>query len=375
MTTRVRREDFLHVLESVQPGLTPKDTVDQSSSFVFDQGLLVSYNDEVRFMIKSPLGREIQGAVRAKHFSEVLSRLPEDDIYFDCEKGKIRWRTERGRKGHFDIEAEIYSKYASVDSVDSWRRLPKDFCEAVATVQECARSTGQFAHTVVHVTPDFIEASDDFELCRWSLNTGFTKEVLLRKECVRHVTSLAMIEFAETRNWVHFRNADGLMLSCRRYEDPYFDYSPYLKPSGLEATLPKGFVEEADIGKVCASDGAKDPLVRIDMAPGKTRLVAAGAASGYESPWRKTTYEGEPFSFFISPGMIASIAEKFNECVLGKQVLHVVTEKWTFAARLSSPAEKDGKSDTGGHTADLPDDDPDTPVSVNSDSEGADAGE
>lgn len=372
MSVRVHREDFLSVLESVQPGLTPKDTVDQSSCFVFDQGNLIVYNDEVRLMVRSPLGREVQGAVRAKRFMDSLSRLPEDDLYFELDRGKLRFRTTKGRKGHFDIETEIYSKYASVDSVATWKLLPKDFCEAVAMVQECARSTGQFAHTVVHVTPTFLEASDDFELCRWALNTGFAGPVLLRKDCVRHVTSLAMVEFAETKNWVHFRNADGLALSCRRYEDPYFDYTPYLKPSGVKASLPKGFVDEADIGRVFAADGAKDPLVRIDMAPGKTRLLAAGAASGYESPWRRTTYEGEPFSFFISPGMISKIVEKYNDCILGKQILHIVSEKWTFAARLSSPDERKGAP---AETRVAEEDGPEEALAPAPEEETADAGE
>lgn len=345
MPVRVHREEFLHVLESIQPGLTPKDEVDQSSCFIFDQGLVVTYNDEVCCRMKSPLGEEVQGAVKAKKFMDFLSKLPEDDIQIEAVRGGMEITTDRRRNALFLMEGDIHSKYGLIERPKDWKKLPKDFCEAVGVVQECAREKGgQFTHTMIHVHPDYIEASDDFELCRWTMKTGFEKELLLRKSCVRHINSLAMMEYCETKNWVHFRNEDRLELACRRYEDPYFDYTPHLKVDGVPTTLPKGFVDETKIGVIFASEGKDDTKVEIEMCSGKTRLIGTGAIGKYTSPWRKTSYEGDSFSFFISPGMLSSIADKYNECVLGKRMLFITSDKWVYVALLTAPA--DDKSNT-----------------------------
>ena len=43
----IPREAFLRTLEAVQPGLDPTGAIEQSSCFIFKDGAVMTFNDEV----------------------------------------------------------------------------------------------------------------------------------------------------------------------------------------------------------------------------------------------------------------------------------------------------------------------------------------
>ena len=341
MTVSVNREEFLRSLESVQPGLAARDTVEQSSSFVFHKGKILTYNTEVACRRPSPLGKEFKGAVQAKKLLELLSKMTEDEVVIEQGEGEFIVRGHR-RTATRNMETEILLPLDQVERPQEYALLHKEFCEAIGVVQECAKITGDFKQVAVHIHPEFVEANDRFQLCRWKLDTGFQKSTLVRKDSVRHITGLAMSEFAETPNWVHFRNADKLELSCRRYAEDYPDYTPFLDVKGSPSTLPKGFVAEADLGELYSSEnsGEGNNRVLVEVRPSKSRLTAHSVGGRYVGPWRKTSYDGEPFTFLISPKMLAKLVEKHNECVLTEGRLAVYAGSYVYVAWLSLPPKE-----------------------------------
>ena len=44
---KIDREEFLKQLESVLPGYSTKEVIEQSSCFVFKKGRVYTYNDEI----------------------------------------------------------------------------------------------------------------------------------------------------------------------------------------------------------------------------------------------------------------------------------------------------------------------------------------
>ena len=345
------REEFIHLLESVQAGLAARETTAlQSTCFVFDHGWINSYNDECRARVPSGLDKDICGAVPATKLLNLLSRLTEEDIYLDFDEQKLSIRTPKGRRSYFNLDSDIKSKYNEAGEVKNWTELPSGFSEAVGTVQECAKTKADFECVVVHVTPEFVEAGDGFQLCRWYLATGFTQPVLMRKEFLKHVTTLGMVEFSEAKNWIHFRNKEGVEVALRRYAENYPDWEGRncLRAAGEKTSIPKGFAIEADIGAIFSSEIRGNDRVTIEVRPGKTRLTSQGVTGGYKSPWREIAYTGEPFTFQISPGMLSGLIDKYSEHILGQRTLSVVSGNfaerepgsWIYVAWLAPPPQE-----------------------------------
>lgn len=340
---KVKREELLQALESVLPGIAPKEIVEQSSAFVFKGGRVLTYNDEVSCRCPSPFGKEITGAVRSERLLDVLRKLPDDEIDAEAKDGKLTLRG-KGRRTWVIMEADITLPVDAVERPTEWRPLADDFLEAVSTVQRCAGTDeSSFATVCVHLHPKWVEATDRFQLCRWRLKTGLEKPVLVRQSAIKHVTQLGMTEFAETEGWIHFRNGRGLELACRRYLEDYPDLSSYVKPGGETTSLPKGMAEAAERAETFSAEDKDNNRVKVHIKAGRVTVTGEGVSGGYLET-KKTAYKGPELVFWITPSILADIVRKHNECEVSDSLMRVNGGAYVYVAWLHKPEAAVGAS-------------------------------
>ena len=344
----VNRELFLKNLHSARPALSAKDIIAQSSCLVFRKGEVFSYNDEMFCRGPSGLGKEISGAVRAQKLLDIVGKMPEEEIGIEATDSHMVVRG-KGRRAGICMEKDILLPVDQVERPEEWAALHADFANAVNVVHQCA-STDQsdFRYTCVHVHPKWLESCDRFQICRWRLRTGVKEPTLIRSTSIKHIVSLGMAEFSETASWLHFRNSDGLVLSCRRFvEDfPSDELTKILEgEAGAKTALPKSLAEAVDKAEIFTSEVKEDNHVRVTLSPGKVRIKGVGI-SGWYSETRKASYSGPPMEFLISPKILARIVTDCSECEITADKLRVVPGKYTYVASLSTPTEEGG-SDNG----------------------------
>jgi hypothetical protein len=343
MTAKVNREAFLHTLESVWPGVAPRAILEQSNCFIFQKGRVLSFNDEVFCKAPSGLPKEFTGAVEAQPLLDLLRKLPEEELGVSWGEGALVLSGKR-RGADIRMEAEVTLPVDQVERPETWSPVRPNFLEAVGLVQQCAgKDASQFRTVCVHVHPQWVEASDDFQLSRYTLKTGLTAPVLVRQTSIKHVVSLGMTELAETATWLHFRR-DQLYLSCRRYVDDAYDLSPFLKiPKGEQIALPKGLVEACDKATVFSAD-SEDKQVTVLLRPGKLRLEGVGAAGRYWEA-KKVTYQGPPMKFQVAPELLSALVTNHNEAEITPDRIKVVSDRFTYVACLSVIDENKEKTD------------------------------
>lgn len=351
MPTKVNREEFLRRLESVQPGLSLREVVDQSDCFVFLGGRVTSFNDEVACSYESLLGDEFVGAVKAAKLLEILGKLPDEELEVEAGDGEMILRGKRRRTG-VRMEKDAVDHSSSIQQPETWRKINPDFGEAVGIVQQCAgNDQSRFKSTCVYVHPEWVEACDDVQLCRWRLKNAIEEPFLIRKNAVRHVSSLGMVELSEADSWIHFRSGSGLVMSCRRYMEEYPDLEPVFKVVGRKISLPKGLAEATDRAHVFSQENTDHDLVKVEMRPGKVRIKGEGVSGWYVEP-KKVKYDGPSFEFFIAPKLLMDIVTKHNEIIISKDRLKVDAGSYEYATCLIVPDdakdEPDGGEDGGG---------------------------
>ena len=71
---KINKQQFIEALELVKPGLAAKEIIEQSTSFVFRAGQVITYNDEVA--VHAPVGlvtvRHCQTNAKTAPILEVL---------------------------------------------------------------------------------------------------------------------------------------------------------------------------------------------------------------------------------------------------------------------------------------------------------------
>lgn len=330
---RIKREELLSDLELVQPGLSSRDIIEQSSCFVFKKGRVYSFNDEVFCSHATKL--RIQGAVPNKPLVEQLRKLPDDDVDIEATENTLTIRGKGGREVEIRMEKEIALQIHSVEMPSKWYSLPKEFNEAINVVAECASRDVSKAIHCVHIHTDWIEACDNVRLSRYTMKTGLKEAVFVKGDSIKHLPSLGMTEIGQTEAWIHFRNASGLVMSCRKYAEEYPDLTELLKVKGSKMILPKKLKEAAERAEIASSEKSDENYITVQLKPGKLRVKGEGVTSRYKEPM-KTSYDGPPLKFSISPKILIELVTRHNECVVSQNRLLVNGGAWAFVAYLSA---------------------------------------
>lgn len=346
--TTVSREDFLRQLESVAPGLSPREIIEQSSCFIFKDGKVITYNDEVACYAPSVL-EGIEGAVKAEKLLELLQKLPEEQIEISQQGGELLVKGKSRRAG-IRMEEDIALTLESLEAPEKWRKLPEEFTEAVSIVQQCAsQDQTSFEMTCIHLHPEWIEACDNFQICRWPMATGFKTSILVRQSSLKHIVPLGVTKFGETSGWLHFKNDDGLMLSCRKYEEEYRDMTQFLKVKGSPTRLPKALADAAEKAAIFSTENGRNDRILVELKAGRIRVRGEGT-SGWYTEDKKIAYDGEEMRFLIAPALLTELTKKYEECSIGPGRLKVKGDKYTYVACLIDPegvavSEKDEEED------------------------------
>lgn len=328
---KVNRELFLSQLDSVYPGISPKEIIEQSSCFVFKDGQVITYNDEVACQ-HSVDDVPLHGAVQADPLLKILRKLPEEEVSIEAKDGELLIHGKKRRVG-IRMEADITLPIDSIEAPGKWRDLNPEFTDAIDVVKNTAsKDQTSFAITCVHITPDCVESTDNTQISRYVIETGFKERVLLRRESVKHIVGLGMSKFSMSKTWIHFKNKRGLIFSCRQYSDEFPVIDEYLNAKGVKTQLPKGLVEAAEKAAVFSSEN-DDNQVILELRDNKVKITGQGL-SGWFSEIKKIDYTGVPMKFMMSPELLSHVASQHNECWIADRLLRVSEGKYTYVTCL-----------------------------------------
>lgn len=344
---RVNRLELLQQLESVSAGLSTRDILEQTSCLVFQNGMVHTFNDEVACTIPTAL-KKLKGAVAAAPLLAILRKLDEDELDLTSEVGKEDGQlvvSGKKRSCGIRMDATISLPLDLVEKPGKvWSELHPDFGEAIQLVQQCASNDlSTYKLTCVHITPKYMEATDNYHIIRYRIKSGVTEPTLIRRTSIKHLVNLGMNEFNMTETFAHFRNPNGLLFSCRRTVEDYVDGGESLKQTGSPMALPKGLAEAIEKAHIFSSENVDENQVLVELRPGKLRVKGQGI-SGWYREIKKLKYDGPALSFQIEPALLMDLCNRHNECEVTADMLKVNGGKFIYVTSLGV-AEKETKSE------------------------------
>ncbi len=328
----IEREVLLECLGMVRPGLSAQDNVAQSTCFAFTDGRVFTFNDEVYCSYACPL--EIEGAVAAAPLLSLLGKMKDHSIRIEEGQGKLLIIGNRRRAG-VRMESEVLLTDVKVPTEDDvWSKLHDEFCTAVDIVRQCAGTDESlFSLTCVHITADFVEAFDNSQISRYPLKIDIERPILVAQKSLLHIGSSTMTEWAQTKSWIHFRNADGLVISCRLYIEDYPNLDKIVGIKGKKIVLPAKLTEATAIAEIFAGKSADQSGIKIRLVKGKMIIKGEGADGWYKET-KKINYDGPDLQFNIAPKMIVEITKRRHECEITKGALKVDGGKFVYVTCL-----------------------------------------
>lgn len=335
---KVIREDLLACLQAAEAGLSSNDKLEQSTCFCLRGGRVVTFNEEICVRVKSPFPKEFTGAVQSRTLMGWLKKVPERNLKVRFHKDEIQIEGKgKATKLRFADKITLPLGDVEVPEKDDWIDLPPNFGEAVSIVQECTGSEKtKTALACVHFTPRWVEASEGFQATRYKIKLPIDQNFLVKPKGLKHVVAQNCNEMAVGKEWVHFRNELGVVISCRRYVEQYTDLTASLEmEGGTTAELPEGLEGAVERGEIFSKENEVNYLV-VAIEDGLLTVTAVGMTG---KCWEdhSVKYDGEPFAFLIAPNMLAEVVRRSSKVRINRDKLKVKGPNWAYVTSLTDP--------------------------------------
>jgi len=334
---QIERTTLVNCLESVSPGLSTRDIIEQADCFIFKKGRIITFNDDVACSCDMDTG--IEGAVKASPLLNLLQKLKDKTLELKVTNKQIILQG-KGRKAGIRMEKKIQLPIDSIEPAGDWHQLPKDFCEGVGMVEDCASSDeSRFNLTCIHLTNTHVEATDGYQASRFKIKIPIKESMLVRHQALNYASKITATKISISKSWVHFQNANGLILSCRRYveEYPLID-KVLLEVKGTSTTLPQGLAIAAERASVFS---AQNPDNQVIITIEKNRVKVKGESTGgwfWES--KKAKYDGPCLNFTIPPTLLIKILKRNCKCILTENRLKMTDDKYSYIVCLGTIAKE-----------------------------------
>lgn len=304
------RLTLLHALQLVQPGISPKEAVQQSNCFVFIEGRVSTYNDEIA--ISHPFNIDIHGAVLANELLGLLNKTNQPKLDIINIDGGVSI-TAGKFKASIKIASEITLPVDEISEFGSFSDLPKDFIEALKfCLFSCSKDMTKPALTCIHAIDDRLESTDNFRITvkYFDEYAYFVNPILVPFEAAKALIKFNVIEYACNKGWLHFRTKEGTVFSCRTYENiKYPDVSRFMDMEGEQLNLPNDLPDVINRAMVFSTTKFHtDERITVLIQKGKLVVKSWGDAGWFEE-FCKIRYKGKDKKFEIHPEFFSDIAK------------------------------------------------------------------
>lgn len=315
---QISRQELLYALEAVRPGLANKEIVEQSTSFVFQNGRVYTYNDQIAVSHDAP--GEIIGAVKANEIYSLLKRMTGDEIEIAVVESELRVSKKNKIKAGIPLIAEVSLPVDEISKKKEWQELPEGFINALRFVLFSAGNDMTRPElTAVHMTEDHLETCDNFRLTQYTFTSGVDIPLLIPAAAASSLIKYIPTHIAVDTDgqWVHFKNTLSTEFSCRLISGTFPLLTGFIdRPAGYTIDFPDNATEILDRAQVFLDDDqSSSRYVKIIVAAGYMTVKASGAAGWFEERVR-VSFKGEGVEFMVSPQFLRDMLGEVSEVTL-----------------------------------------------------------
>lgn len=330
------RLKVLRKLDSIKAGVERRDTVPQSSMFIFQGGYAYSCNENVICRVQLDLG--VEGAISATPLIEILSKYDDDKMSTYVENGVFVMSIGGNSRLRMNIEEEIIAPVETFKFPEKFNKVPRGFPDMIRGVKNCVGKDIEAPLTMmVHVTPKYMESCNLFSLCRADTKLSKVGDFLIKGEALVPVAQINPVGQRATKDWWYFQSDTGAIYGARinRSTEEYPDLDPLLHKEGVDLNIPKSVKEVCERMDVFCSENEDDQIdVSVGGNTGGNFKMRATGHSGslFEGYWIK--YEGDLKRFRVSSDVLKHIVTNSSKCLISDSAITMTLPNLTYVSAL-----------------------------------------
>jgi len=329
---KVNRKQLYDKLQNLSHGLSTQNVIEQSECFVFSNGTIFTFNDEI-FCSCESIGIEIEGACKSSLLLNLLGKMSEEEIDIEVVENALVVKGNK-KKAKIVLEQDIALKIQEISKPTKWKKLPKEFVDMVQLASNCvSRDESKYVLTCVHLSQSYIEAGNDYQLIRCYGDVGM-EDVLISGSSLSKICLVQPVEYSLTKDWMHFRTEGAIQISCRMSRETYPNIDQFLKVGGKKLKVPTELIEAVERTSLFASDQQKDDdIIQVTVAENSMKLLGTNSGGNY-AEMLSIKYEGNPVKFLVKPHLLKDMLKKSQRWVLSDK-LQIKTKEFVFCTSIS----------------------------------------
>jgi len=337
---KIERAKLLETLSKVQPGLASKEVIEQSQCFVFHDGMVSTYNDEIA--VNCPTDLKINGAVEARQLFQLLNKSKAKEIELEVTEDELQIKTKKASAG-IPLQLEINPVMEEIGKPKEWFELPKQFVDGIRFCMfSVSTDMTKPVLTCIHVKSNRVESCDNLRMTRYRMKKKIEGEILLPSTSARFLIKYPIKEYAQTKGWLHFQaEKEGAIFSCRTFEKKYPKLKKFMDVDGTVVTMPskiEGILERAGIFSI--TDFKQEEHVRVIISKGRLTVHVKGD-SGWYKERTKIKYKGEGVEFAVNPEFLKETLSLMRELTIGGSRLKLTGERFEHVVSLMILQDED----------------------------------
>jgi hypothetical protein len=339
MIMRVTRTELLAALSRAMPGLSKRETLEQSNCFVFQGDRIRTFNDQIAISTPSPVEMD---AVVSYDLIDLLEKLPDAEVDVTTTESEVLVKGKK-RSAGIARQTELLLPLDAIPVPEGWATLKDGVSHTLHQAsQVCGNDPFEPLTTVVHIGKARIEGCDNYRYLRADGKTGFGGSLLIPAASLDAVWSLHPFKQMATDNgWALLRTEDGTEIAMRCVEGEYFkDLDGLLNvEDGEDVTLPSSLHEAVQRSIVMCESG-HDAVIEIAIARGVLKLLAR-KEGGWFRERMKVKYSGRPIRFSTNPNLITDLLARTRKVVVGSKQMKITVDNTQFVIGLMAEKGED----------------------------------
>lgn len=351
---KISKSNLLQALSVVKPGLASKELLEQTTSFAFVEGRVVTYNDEIS--ISHPVsGVDFEGAVNAKELYGLLSKIEKDEIEIEVKGTELLVQAGRVKAG-LKLEGEVKLPLKAIPEKMEKISNPSRFTKLLSfAMQTCSKDPSQPKLSCISLKKNgVIIGSDSYRLLHSEADPLPVPDFLLPSSSASDIIKINPLYISLEKGWVHFKNEEGTVVSSRRVEDDYmpedqiqnvldFDKIGEIEfPSRINQILER-------VSLFAKGDTPLDELVEVVIEGGKMMLKASSEGTGSWVEEKASIEFDGSIAFLITPSLFTDILQVTRTSIIDKSLRKIkfTAPDWEYVVMLRLPPESKTKEKKG----------------------------
>ncbi len=331
----INRKKLINELESVKKGISSKNLIEQSNSFIFTKNKIITYNDDVYAMTSTDV--DIEGVIEAESLLKLLYKIKDEEIKVGVNDNELQIKGKKFSSGIL-LDSEIRLPIDDVTIPKKMIKLKDDFTECAK--QACltaGKALSEPILTCVHIYENKIESCDNDRITICNLKQEFGFDILVPAKNLFDLCTADLTSVYVDDSWIHFKTNDGVFLSTRLFNEKFLDVQQFIPDTDVEKNIIKFPSEINDIlarADTFSKDAhSQEKNVQITINKKKMEITSQNEIGWFKE--RILTKCTEDFSFTINIEFLLGILRTTNEIFIIDNMIYFETDNSIHLIQLN----------------------------------------